>query len=69
MKFSLRTLLLVMAVVPPIAWIGHRTLLAPPSDEPLQLPDPIGLIGVVAWITIFYNCVYKRLPTSFEQMD
>jgi len=69
MKFSLRTLLLAMAVIPPIAWLAHRTLMAPGTGEPLRLPDPLGTIGVVAWIVIFYNCVYKRLPTSIEHLD
>jgi hypothetical protein len=58
-----------MAVVPPVAWLAYKTLLAPPTAEPLRLPDPIGVIGVVAWIAIFYNGVYKRLPISSEQMD
>jgi hypothetical protein len=64
MQFSLKTLLLATAVLPPAAWLIYKTLWRFAGDEPLTLPDPIGTLGVAAWIAIYYNCVHKRLPNS-----
>jgi hypothetical protein len=65
MRFSLKTLALATAVIPPIVWLAYRTLrMRTAWDEPLRLPDPIVLLAMVAWISIYYNCVHKRLPNS-----
>jgi len=65
MRFSLKTLTLATAVIPPIAWLAWVTLWRPFDPErPLELPDPIGLLAVVAWVSIYYNCVHKRRTIS-----
>jgi len=69
MKFSLKMLLLAAAMLPPAAWLAYRTLSPFADNEPLTLPDPLGTIGVAAWIAIYYNCVPKRLPNSFEHVE
>jgi hypothetical protein len=62
MQFSLKALMFAVAVVPPACWLAYVTMRR--FDQPQIFPDPIGTLGVAAWIAIFYNCVYKRLPTS-----
>ena len=62
MRFSLKTLLLFTGIVPPVAWLIYATILRFDPERPNRLPDPLGTLAVVAWITIYYNCVHRRLP-------
>ena len=63
MRFSLKTLALATAVIPPIVWLVWAMLWRS-ADEELKLPDPLGTLAVIAWIAIYYYCVHKRLPAS-----
>jgi hypothetical protein len=60
MRFRLRTLMLLAAVVPPVVWLACA-LWRPDPERPLKWPDPIGLIAVVTWLAVYYQCVHKRL--------
>lgn len=63
MKFSLRTLLLVTTLIPPLIWWSVTTITALVRRDPyhpVQWPDPILLIGLAGWITVFYRFVHKR---------
>jgi len=62
MQFTLKSLLLVTAVLPPVAWLVYRARYG--GGHPETMPDPLGTIGVIAWISIYFNCVHKRLPNS-----
>ena len=62
MTFSLKTLLLVAAVAPPVAWLLFSALPSSDPEKQTKFPDPILMFGVVAWISIYYNMVHKQLP-------
>src|SRR2546423_793202 len=60
MQFSLKTLMLTTWLIPPVAWLIYATLWRFDPERPLKLPDPVGLLAVVAWVSIYYNCVHRR---------
>lgn len=62
MKFSLRSLSLVMAVVPPIVWWCVLALRPRDLNHPVAWPDPVLIVAPLAWLGMYYSLVYKRLP-------
>ena len=68
MKFSLRTLLLTVTMLPPVigffvlhVWRGGRNDLGHP-ESPLQFPDPILMLGIVGWLVAY--AVLVREPSE-----
>jgi len=60
MQFTLKSLLLATAVLPLVAWLIYRARYG--GEHPELLPDPLGTLGVIAWVSIYYSCVHKRMP-------
>jgi hypothetical protein len=64
MRFSLRALLLFTGIIPPVAWLVYAAFYRLDPERPIQLPDALGTLAVIAWITIYYNCVHRRSPIA-----
>jgi len=62
MRFRLRTLLIVAAIIPPVVWFFVKVLRHSDEEYPEPILDPFVLFGVVAWIALYYHLVHKRLP-------
>jgi hypothetical protein len=61
MKFSLRTLVLTTAMVPPVIWYAVVQLPALLSGETSELPDPILAAGVLGWVVLYIYLVRREL--------
>jgi hypothetical protein len=72
MKFSLRTLLLVTTVIPPLVWWCVTTIAAlvrHDPEHPVQWPDPILLIALAGWGTVYYQFIHKWSARNIEPPD
>ena len=62
MKFSLRTLLLTVTMLPPVIGFFVLHVWRGDSESPLRLPDPILMLGIVGWLVAY--AVLVREPSE-----
>ena len=62
MKFSLRTLLLTVTMLPPAIGFFVLHVWRQDSESPLRLPDPILVLGIVGWLVAY--AVLVREPSQ-----
>src|SRR5687768_4957368 len=62
MKFSLRTLLLTVTMLPPVIGFFVLHVWRRDPDSPLQFPDPILMLGITGWLAAY--TVLVREPSD-----
>ena len=65
MQFSLRTLVLVTAIVP--ALVGYVAMsIRRKYDGSLivEWPDPLLVFGIICWVGIWAHFIYGRTPST-----